>query len=79
MAATRRAYLVLCQSWAYDDQWWTGDDVPVMAFSDRAQAEAYLARCEEDDRLWQLENEGAQVETRYKVLEMDVEEDEAAT
>jgi hypothetical protein len=51
-AKSRRVYLVLLQAWAYDwrVQRWHGADVPLKAFSDRAQAEAYRGRCEERER-----------------------------
>jgi hypothetical protein len=69
---TRHVFVVVRHSWSYDDQWWTGDDRPVKAFSDRQQAEAYLARCEADWAEWQEANWGAQTETRFTILEMDV-------
>ena len=39
----RTVYLVVESSWDYDDCFWHGDDVPVLAFSDQAKAEAHAA------------------------------------
>jgi hypothetical protein len=69
---SRKVYVVVRQSWAYDDQFFYGGDDPVKAFGDRDQAEAYVWRCEERERRWSLENLGAQVETSFIIVEMDL-------
>jgi hypothetical protein len=43
---TRVVYLVLRSSWYYNDEYNAYYDEPVKAFTDRAEAEAYKARCE---------------------------------
>ena len=43
--AAKKVYVVVCQSWAYNDEWYDGDDTPIKAFTDRAEAEAYRKRC----------------------------------
>jgi hypothetical protein len=41
MADKRTVYLVVEATWDYDDEVWHGDDVPVMAFSDKKKAKAH--------------------------------------
>jgi hypothetical protein len=68
---SRRVYVIVCQCWGYDDEWWTGDDTPTLAFTDRHHAEEHLARCKaeaEHDPIWQS---GA---LDYVLVEMDVTE-----
>ena len=73
MSKKKRVYLVVSKSWSYDDEWWSGDNKPVKAFTDLTAAEAYLARCEQQERAWQQENWGAQTETGFEIVETDVE------
>ena len=42
---TRRVYLVVERFWTYNDEYFTGADTPMKAFSTPEQAEAYLDRC----------------------------------
>ena len=72
MSTKKRVYLVLSKSWSYDDEWWYGDNKPVKAFTDRARAEEYLARCEQQERAWQQENWGAQTETKFEIVETEI-------
>jgi hypothetical protein len=71
MEKTRPVYIVVRQTWGYDDEWWSGDDKPIMAFADLPQAEEYKKRCEaqaaaEDDS-------SGQDETRFTIVEMAVQ------
>ncbi len=71
MAETRVVYVVVCRCWGYDDERYSGDNRPVMAFTDRKKAEDYLARREEEENA--SGNWRGQVETSFVVVEMTVE------
>ncbi len=71
-ANSRRLYVVLHQSWSYDDQWYSGDDRPIKAFTLRQQAEEYRVRCEAAEEL--RDNWGNQTDTRYKIVEMTLDD-----
>jgi hypothetical protein len=71
MPATRRVFIVVQQHWCYNDEGYDGDDTPVKAFTDRDQAEAYLARCRERDRARSLVHWG-EGSSEYVIVPMDV-------
>jgi hypothetical protein len=72
MARKRRVFVVLSGWWFFNDEYTAhGDDRPVKAFSDRAQAEAYRQDCEQRERARQdPEDPGG---TSFQVVEMAVE------
>lgn len=45
MAAKKRVWVVVCQSWSYNDEWYDGDDTPIKGFAVKEEAEAYRKRC----------------------------------
>jgi hypothetical protein len=70
--ATRKVYVVVQSDWSYNDEFYTGGDEPLKAFTDREQAEAYLARCQHRTQLDWEELMAGQNDRRFTVVEMDV-------
>ena len=71
VGATRRVYLVVEQFWTYNDEYYVGADTPVKAFSTRAQAEQYLARCQALAREADLRY--TQSDLGFTIVETDLE------
>jgi hypothetical protein len=69
---TRQVFLVVSRWWFFNDEFTTwGDDRPLKAFSDRAQAEAHRERCEEEARA--REDREDPSGTCYEVVAVEVE------
>lgn len=65
----RKVYVIVCQCWGYNDEWWSGDDTPTLAFTDRRHAEEHLKRCKAEARLDPIMAVGS---LDYVLVEMDV-------
>jgi hypothetical protein len=68
---SRKVYVVVCQCWGYDDEWWTGDDDPTLAFTERRHAEEHLARCNAEAMSDPIQSVGS---LKYVLVEMEVTE-----
>jgi hypothetical protein len=69
VAKTRTVYVVLHQSWSYNDETYDGDDTPIKAFTRKDEAEAYCERCRAaHDRSY---DDG---DTQYAVVPMQMPE-----
>jgi hypothetical protein len=71
MPTYRRVYVIVSQCWGYNDEWWSGDDRPVVAFTDRHHAEEHLARRKAEAALDPIQAVGS---LDYVLVEMDVTE-----
>jgi hypothetical protein len=70
-APTRTVYVVMQTDWSYDDEYYSGGNEPLKAFTDREQAEAYRARCEHRVALgWEEIRD--QTDRHFTVVEMQV-------
>jgi hypothetical protein len=68
----RKVYVVVQRDWSYNDEFFTGDDVPVKAFTDKEQAEEYINRCQHQAYLDRDELMGTQTDRLFTVVEMEV-------
>jgi hypothetical protein len=69
----RTVYVVVRNDWSYNDEYYTGGNEPLKAFTDREQAEAYLARCERRAMLEWEDLMASQTDLRHTILEMEIE------
>lgn len=72
-APARKVYVVVRNEWLYNEEYYTGGDEPLKAFTDREQVEAYLARCENRAMLDWEDLMGSQTDRRFTLLEMELE------
>lgn len=69
---TRKVYVVVQSEWTYNDEFYTGEDAPLKAFTDREQAEAYLARCELRLRTHPEYQRWSEPDQRFTLVELEV-------
>ncbi len=70
-APTRKVFVIVRSWWNYNDEWTESEDEPLKAFSDREQAEAFLARCRV--RASEERYEYIQGGVGYRVIEVDAD------